>query len=204
VKTGQEAYCVQCNRSFKTQHALLVHYASSSAHQPAGWNEGGASLQQALCKKCNRWFKNAQCLQIHLASSLAHRADNASFPPAPPTETTEDRTAKAIGIINGNGSEDAGAGGGAGVVGGIKGEEEGDGVKGGGGPGGGGGSGGGVGGGKGGFGSKGNAAASVKGNAAASVTDNEYSIESQNGVDWFWCKKCSRAFKSKHALEVCV
>jgi hypothetical protein len=81
---------------------------------------------------------------------------------------------------------------------------EGDGVKGEGGRGGGGGAGGGR-----------EGASGSKGNAAATVTENQYSIESQNsdflrvrnqnqGVDWFWCKKCSRAFKSKHALEVCV
>ena len=39
---------------------------------------------------------------------------------------------------------------------------------------------------------------------AATVSDNEYSVESQNGVDCFWCKKCARVFKSKHALEVCM
>ena len=31
--SGGQTYCVRCQRQFKTPHALLVHFASSSAHQ---------------------------------------------------------------------------------------------------------------------------------------------------------------------------
>ena len=40
------------------------------------------------------------------------------------------------------------------------------------------------------------------GGRAANVVDNEFHVEDRKGVEWFWCRKCARAFKSKHALQV--
>ena len=112
-----------------------------------------------------------------MASSLAHRNDNNSS-----TNDTASADAAEGSPDKASTSGDAGGAGagGAGTEGGVKGG--GEGARGGGG---------GVKGGAGG-----------KGNAAATVADNEYSIENQNGVDWFWCKKCNRWFKNAQCLQV--